>query len=684
MSKSELITTQHLSRKAIIYIRQSTPHQVLTNQESLHLQYALKQRAQELGWQKEDIEIIDVDLGLSASAAAHRAGFKEILAKVTLGEVGIILSYDVPRLSRNCSDFYPLLDICAYKNCLIADRDGVYDPATANGRLILGLKGQISEMELYTIRARLTAGLLNKASRGELVLKLPIGLTRDQQGIVHKDANLEVQNNIGLVFKTFLELKSSAKVLRLFNQKNLMIPRHDRFGDLVWKKPSVAAILSTLQNPAYAGAFVYGRTKSIRKTSSPAESSQKQLPMQEWKIIVKDKYPAYIDWNIFEKIQLMIKNNHAQYYGNKTKGIPRSGKALLHGIVYCGECSHKMFIQYKASSHYLCNILHKRYATPVCQYIPAEAIDNYVVEAFFQALSPIELDLYSQAISAKKETDNLISRANSQELERLRYQVALAQRQFNKVDPDNRLVASELERIWEEALRAMKIAEEKIATQQRQTNVVSFTLTAEIREAFSAIGQKLPQIWDKEILSQQTKKALIRTLIDKVVIHRTTRDRVETRIVWKGGLTTTVLVPINVNSYAELSSFNEMQKIILHLAKKNKTDEEIAKFLTEKGYRSPKKPYVLTHTVQIIRLKHKLFVKQKQSHPRAIAGFLTINQLAQALNFPRHWFYDHIYKGSITISKDPSTSLFLFPDNPSTFESLQALKSGIVNNLNFL
>jgi DNA invertase Pin-like site-specific DNA recombinase len=655
----------------------------LTNQESLHLQYALKQRAQELGWQKEDIEIIDTDLGLSGSAAVHRAGFKEILAKVTLGEVGIILSYDVPRLSRNCSDFYPLLDICAYKNTLIADCDGVYDPSTANGRLLLGLKGQISEMELYTIRIRLRAGLLNKASRGELALKLPIGLTRNENAIVYKDANLQVQHNIELIFKTFLQLKSASKVLRFFNQQNLFIPRHDNFGDLVWKKPSVAAILSTLQNPAYAGAFVYGRSKSIRKSLSPADSVQKRLPMQEWKIIVKDKYPSYIDWQTFEKIQLMLKDNHAEYDRNKTRGIPRPGKALLHGIVYCGECSHKMVVQYKAGTRYLCNFLRQQYGVPVCQYIPADPIDDYVVEAFFQALSPLELDIYSQAISAKKETDNKINRAHAQELERLRFQAAFAQRQFNKVDPENRLVASELERRWEESLRALKTAEENIAAQERQNNVVCFSLTAELKAAFSTIGQKLPQIWDKDILSQQTKKALLRALIDKVVIHRTSGDMVETRIVWKGGLTTTVLVPVKVKSYAALSGFSEMEKIILNLTSENKSDEQIAQYLTEKGYRSAMQPYVLINTVKTIRLKHKLFIKRSQSHPRSIKGFLTIPQLAQVLNFPRHWFYDRINNGSIIISKDPSTSLFLFPDNPTTLEQLQALKNGSLYNLHF-
>jgi len=217
MSRSELVTAQHLARKAIIYIRQSSPHQVLTNQESLRLQYALQQRALDLGWRPEDIEIIDADLGLSATAAQHREGFKEIVTKVTLGQVGMILSSEVTRLSRNCSDWYPWLDICGYRCCLLADRDGVYDPTTANGRLWLGLKGQISELELHTIRARLTAGLLHKAQRGDLALQLPVGFWRDELQRVQKDPNLEVQCRLELLFTTFLQRHSASQVLRFFN-----------------------------------------------------------------------------------------------------------------------------------------------------------------------------------------------------------------------------------------------------------------------------------------------------------------------------------------------------------------------------------------------------------------------------------------------------------------------------------
>jgi DNA invertase Pin-like site-specific DNA recombinase len=355
-----------------------------------------------------------------APVRPHRAGFNTLVGQVTLGQVGIILAYDATRLSRNCSDWYPLLDLCGYKGCLIADVDGLYDPSTANGRLLLGLKGTLSEWELHTIRARMTAGLLNNAARGDLALTLPTGLERDAQGQVRKDANLEVQARLMLVFTTFLQRRSASKVLAFFNAHGLRLPRRDRFGEVVWKRPTVAAILSILKHPAYAGAFTYGRTHTMRHSNTPGRAATKRLPRTQWRIRVHDKYPAYISWETFEQIQAMLTDNHAEYDRNKTRGIPRPGKALLHGLVYCGACGHKMVVQYKGSTEYLCNYLRQQYRVPVCQYVPADPIDARVVTAFFEALSPVELDVYTQAMAVQRQQAARIDEAQRQQLERLR------------------------------------------------------------------------------------------------------------------------------------------------------------------------------------------------------------------------------------------------------------------------
>ncbi|MGR3279664.1 recombinase family protein [Acaryochloris marina NIES-2412] len=681
MQTSELVTPQHLSRKALIYIRQSSPNQLINNQESLKLQYSLQQRALDLGWDIGNIETIDSDLGITASSAEYREGFKEMIAQVTLGKVGIILSYDVTRLSRNCSDWYPLLDLCGYRSCLIADRDGVYDPGSANGRLLLGLKGQISELELHTIRARLRAGALNKAQRGELEMRLPVGLVRDEQGHVHKHPNQEVQDRISLVFTTFLKVKASSQVVKKFHQQQLMIPRQNRFGDIMWQSPSTDAILSMLKNPAYAGAFVYGRTETVRSQTNPHKLISRKIPFSEWKILVKDKYPAYISWEIYELIQAQLKDNYAEYNHHKNKGIPRQGAALIHGLTYCGECGHKMMVQYRRNSRYICNFRHQRYHTPVCQSMLSDRIDEYVVQSFFEALSPIELDAYTGAVNAQRKSNQSIEHAQKQQLERFRYQASLAERQYNQVDPDNRLVAAELERRWEDALRELKVAEETISTQA--TIEVEPQIPAELKTAFMDIGKQLPEIWSKGILSTVQKKSLLRCLIDKVVLHRVAGDIIHVRIVWKGGEFTQKDLKVVVGSISKLSNIDELERRVIALNKQGYNDQYIADTLSQEGFHSPSKLTLLPSTVQRIRLKHRVFKQRNSSHPRQVPGYLTIPQLAATLNCSSQWIHRQIKKGIISVAKDKQSQLYLFPDQSSTLSKFQELLAGSVTKLHF-
>src|SRR6185369_12226815 len=406
------------------------------------------------------------------------------------------------------------------------------------------------------------------------------------------------------------------------------------------------------------------------------------LPIDEWKICHKDKYPAYIDWGTFEKIQAMIRDNHNAYDANKSRGVPRPGKALLHGIVYCGECGHQMVVQYKGGTRYLCNYLRQQYRVPVCQYLPADPIDKHVVEAFLAALAPVELDLYDRAVAALQQDDERVQRAQQQQLERLRYQARLAERQFNQTDPDNRLVAAELEKRWEAALRELKEAEEKLRQEQQRPRAPE-PLSSEEREAFLRAGKKIPELWRQGRLSSQQQKAFLRCLIDKVVVHRCAPDTLQIRIVWRGGETTTAQLPVTVGSLARRSGAVEMEKQILELAQKGKTDEEIAALLTEQGYRSPKHTTVLPSTVRILRLRHRLFRKRSQSHPRHIPGYLTVPQVARQLGITVHWIYDRIHNGTIEMIRDPDTNLYLFPDKPRTITLFKQLRSGNLQQLRF-
>jgi DNA invertase Pin-like site-specific DNA recombinase len=681
MNTSELITPYHLALKAIIYIRQSTLHQTLTNQESLKLQYALKQRACELGWPEHNIEIIDADLGLTGAESKHREGFKSILTQVALGDVGIILSFDVTRLSRNCSDWYPLLDVCGYRRCLIADRDGVYDPGSMNGRLLLGLKGQLAEVELNTIRARLTAGILNKAQRGELALTLPVGLSRNCLGEVEKDPNREVQDSIQRVFDVFMQTKTIAQTLAYFNRHGLMMPRYDKFKQLQWRKPTLATLSNVLKNPAYAGTFVYGKTRTSKTGPSAIDKVTRKLPQDQWKIVIPNKYPAYISTELFDTIQSMLKQNYAKYARNKTRGIPREGAALLQGIVFCGACGHKMTVQYKSGSRYLCNYLRAQYRIPVCQHIPADPVDKFVIKAFFEALAPIELDAYEASLKEKDFEQESLLKAHQQKLERLRYQAQLAEAQFNQVDPNNRLVAAELEKRWEHALLSLR-AEEKITAEKSQKKFC-IEISDEIRFAFKNIGKQLPTIWDNPELSRKQRKEFLRCLIDKVVIHREKRDSLCVRIVWRGGDTTTTSLNITVGSFKALSASKDMENQIITLSQQGHDDKSIAQTLTEQGHRSPMKDYVLPSTVQTVRLKHRILQKKSQSHPLKKEGYLSIRQIAEKLGVDNHWVYDRIHNGRIKIGKHPEMQAYLFPDTYEVIKLLNQLKNGYIYDVDF-
>lgn len=680
MNTSELVQAHHLSRLAVIYIRQSSPQQVLTHQESLRLQRALRQRAEQLGWSPHNIVVIEADLGQSARTTEGRSGFQDLVTRVSTDQVGIILSYEVTRLARNCTDWYPLLDVCGFRRCLIADCDGVYDPGTVNGRLLLGLKGQISELELHTLRNRLHAALVQKAQRGELAQSLPAGLIRDEAGVVRKDPHQEIQSRIALVFASFQEQRSLTKVVRFLRQQRLRIPRKQRAAETVWRSPTTASIAAILQNPAYAGAYVRGRTQTYWKNG---KQLQKRLPLAQWQTCLRDKYPAYIPWEQFEKIQAMLQDNYSAYDRNRSRGVPRPGKALLHGIVYCGQCGHKMVVQYKGGTQYLCTYLRGQHQVPVCQRLRADAIDDWVVEQFFAAFSATELDLYALALQKTEQEQQQLHQAHQQQLQRLRYEAQLAERQFHHADPDNRLVTAELERRWEQALRALQEADEACQRERAQPTAVA-TLEPTVRQALEQAGRQLPELWARaDFFSQAQRKALLRCLIDKVVIQRTAPDTLQVRIVWRGGDTSSAALPVTVGALSRLAAAPQMEKEILRLAKQGKADGEIATLLSGEGHRSPRHTTVLPSTVRSIRLRHRLLANRSQAHPRCIPGFLTVPQLARQLKITPHWIYDRIHNGMIQVKRDAQTNLYLFPDKPKTITLFQQLRAAKLQKLRF-
>ncbi|MBX9927155.1 MAG: recombinase family protein [Hyphomicrobiaceae bacterium] len=679
--RSELVKPTHLARRAVVYIRQSTPHQVVSNQESLRLQYALQQRARELGWHEADIDVVDADLGTSGASAAGRSGFKELVGRVGLNEIGLILSIDVTRLARNCSDWYPLLDICGLNGCLIADRDGVYDPGSANGRLLLGLKGTISELELHTIRSRLTAGLLAKAERGELALTLPIGLVRDSSGIVVKDPNLEVQERLSLVFESFLKARSVAKVMRTFNVRGLELPRRDRHGDLTWARATTSAVAAILKNPAYAGAFVYGRTR-LRKPSDGKSAMKTAKPIEDWRIVVKDRYPPYIDWKTYEKIRAIVSDNRAEYMRKQTRGAPRDGELLLTGIAWCAMCGHKMYARYKGGAEYVCNHLSAHQGLPACQYISAPRVDAAVAQAFLTALAPAEIDALSRARRVQSQSDKAVRKSAEQQLERRRYEAALAERQFNRVDPDNRLVAAELERRWEAALNEVRAAEEALARAAPSPAIAPVAVVKALNDNVIRLSGRLPEIWAEPSTTDAKRKALLRCLVEKVVLDRGDHDVVRVRIVWRGGAVSEIDVKRRVGSVARLTRGDEMKKRVIELAGAKMHDDEIAAILTREGHRSPNcTDKVLPVTVQRIRYRAGLkgLVDQRTRWQHA-SDLISAQELAGVLGIPVNWLYVQIRKGRLLI--DPHTSgAHLFQNTSRVIEAVRKLRSHEIDQL---
>ncbi len=434
------------------------------------------------------------------------------------------------------------------------------------------------------------------------------------------------------------------------------------------------------ENPAYAGAFVYGRTRSCQAHYPGGKLKTQRRPISDWKIVVKDRYPAYVEWDGFERIHAMLRDNYAEYQRSKTRGVPRDGAAVLQGIVWCGQCGHKMAVQYKDGNRYVCNAFSRAQGGPLCQHLSADLIDARVVDAFLGAIGPSELEAWKQARNAKLETRDATRRAEAQQLERLRYQALLAERQYNRVDPDNRLIAGELERRWEMALRELRQAEDAFARHEADARAPDM-VSDEDQSSFLELGSRLPEIWQRTELRREDKKALLRSLIDKVILHRVTRDSISIRVVWRGGEVSQMEVQPRVHTLSALSRSTEMEVRLLELASQGVDDITIAKILTEEGHRSARCNHVPARTVQIVRQRHRVLYNARDIRQRHISGWLTIATVAQMLNVSDSWIKRRIRNHTIEIERDPRDKRFLFPDTPEGMAALQELKSGARNHL---
>ena len=549
MSGVAKITSTHLSRCAHIYVRQSTPSQLERNIESTERQYALAARAVELGWSRDAVVVIDDDLGVSGSGTADRPGFARMTAEVALGHVGIVLGLEVSRLARNNADWYRLIDLCALTDTLIGDQDGVYHPAAFNDRLVLGLKGTMSEAELHVLRARLEGGIRNKAERGELRRGLPVGFVwgeDDGEVLMHPDE--AVTGAIETVFARFSELGSVRKVWLWFRQQGLSFPlQRNQQAEIVWVTPSYVQVHHVLTNPAYAGAYAYGKTRRERYVddSGQVRTRLRKLPREEWRVLITEHHEGFIDWPTYEANLARIGSN-TRPRPHDPGGAVREGSALLQGIACCGRCGRKLAVHYQGRNStpgYHCpgkEMVEGR--GQYCMSIGGVQIDRAIADAFLAALTPAGLDAALAAAEALEANFDASLEQWRLEVERARYEAERAERRYRAAEPENRLVTRGLETEWEQRLRDLAKAEAELAAREQRR---PRTLSQDERDAISALGSDLGRVWSADTTTDSDRKELLRTLVDEVIVavDRAAR-RADLTLRWKGGAITELEVAL--------------------------------------------------------------------------------------------------------------------------------------------
>jgi DNA invertase Pin-like site-specific DNA recombinase len=629
------IKPAHIRRAAVVYIRQSTASQVEHNRESTARQYALVQRARDLGWPQEQVTVIDEDLGISGARAGNRAGFARLASELALSRVGIILGLEVSRLARNNADWYRLLDLCVITDTLIGDSDGVYHPALFNDRLVLGLKGAMSEAELHIIRARLDGGIRNKAQRGELRRELPVGLVwGEKDGEVRFHPDDAVVGAIRTVFDRFAEMGSVRQVWLWFCGQGLRFPSQvDAWGaEIRWIAPTYRSIHQVLTNPVYAGAYVYGRNHSEQyiDEQGAVRKRSRRLPMKEWRVLIHDHHGGFLDWPTFQANQEHIRSN-ARAERQQSGGAVREGSALLQGIATCGHCGRGLFTYYrgdKATPGYRCsaNDLGDG-GGHYCFQVGAVGIDKTVAEAFLDAITPAALEASRLALDQLETDRNATLQQWRLEVERARYEAQRAERRYKACDPENRLVARGLETEWEDRLRDLTAAENELRQREQQQ---PRRLTPEETERLRSLGVDLRQVWTATTTTDRDRKELLRTLVEEVIISiQATPAQAQVRLRWKGSAITSLDVPLPHHAPPGLHTDEDTMQLLARLAKLY-PDDVIAGILNRQGRKTATGQRFTAGHVGNLRRYHNMGQYQPQADA-AEGELVTVQKAAEIL-----------------------------------------------------
>jgi DNA invertase Pin-like site-specific DNA recombinase len=634
MNTHQKITAHHLKRDAYLYIRQSTLKQIMENQESTKRQYALKERAIQLGWPIERVIIIDSDLGQSGAQSVDRVGFQKLVSEVGMGRAGIVMGLEVSRLARNSSDWHRLLEICALSQTLILDEDGVYDPAHFNDRLLLGLKGTMSEAELHVLRARLLGGILNKARRGELKIPLPVGLVYDSiRKCAVLDPDKQVQESLRLFFETFRRTGSAMAAVKAFRKQELKFPTRIRTGAergrLLWGQMTHSRALQILHNPRYSGAFVFGKRRTRMKVDG--SFGTEKIKMEEWQTLIPNAHDGYISWHEYQQNLSRLKENASALGADRRKSPPREGPALIQGLVLCGVCGNRMTVRYhlrqgKQIPDYVCQKKGIQNGITLCQSINGRGIDEAIGRLLIDAVTPLTIEIavsvQQELNSRSMESDQLRKRS----VERARYEADLAQRRYMQVDPENRLVADALESDWNAKLRELTSVQEQYDKKKKADLLV---IDDKKREEIMTLCTQFPVLWKNPKTPDRERKRMVRLIIEDVTLKKEgKREQIQVQIRFKGGASQTLTIDPPLLNWERNQTDSETMKEFDRLLESH-THREIADILNRRGLKPGMAKEFTAQLVNQLRCSHGL----KTLHERLKEkGLLTLTQISKFLN----------------------------------------------------
>lgn len=674
--RSPKIQDQHLERLAIVYVRQSSPYQVLNHRESRERQYALANFARDLGWPTERVLIIDEDQGQSGKFSEDRSGFQRLLAEVTMDHVGLVLGLELNRLSRSSKDWHHLLELCGIFGTLLADQDGTYDASDPNDRLLLGLRGTISEVELHTMRNRLTRGMLNKAERGELFLHVPVGYVKTPTGGIAMEPDEQARSVIHLLFDKFDELGSGHALCRYLRRHDIRIGirpiEGPNRGQLEWRRPSQSMIFSILKHPLYAGTYAFGRFPLGRKRGQVHKRVRQFVGMDRWKVVRHDCVPAYITWDRYLANLRRLKENRSR---KEAKGAPRQGLALLGGLAICGRCGRRLNVSYDQKIHprYDCIAYLQKSLEKTCRGVKALCIDALVTQQVLRVLEPAGIDLCLQAVeNIQRERDRLTTHWK-QRLERAQYEAYQTERCYRAVDPENRLVARTLEQQWEERLRQHRQTQEEYARFQRETPL---RLSAAEQEQIRSLASDIPALWHSPNTSAVDRKEIVRLFIDRVVVHvRDDTEHVDVTIHWAGGYVSQHAVLRPVSRYIQLEDYEEIMDRLREGRKAGRTAAQIAEQLNREGFRPPAeraKGFNKNIVNQLFsRLGHRRsLLKQRKLPPHDWWLMDLADELHMHPSPLRHWRK----RGYMHCRREPGSKFWIIWADPDELRRLQQLR----------